>query len=339
MADTPRIDGTPDPRKSSQLSSDDPIDTEKFKRMLKVEDTDETQKQHKRRKPKKTEEEDELESEEALRNTPKDARFASIFGAGKASEDIFAKKVEEKPTLQVKGSDFQAPDIVLKIDKKSPKIFPTLNLQDALPNAFIHSSGKIILKGSENLSLTELPTIQTPSPVNNLPPPEKEPEGKDKLSIKEEEAQIAQSVFQPDISQPLLTGPPLLTTESPAYTGLSPEVFDLYEKMIGLLMIEELKGVSITTIKLSMPGSVFNNCEIKLEHFDTAPHSFNIQLLGNPLAVDLFNANYSKLVASFAEGNYKFQANIRRPILLESYHKLTKKNLAQEETTQDETAI
>ena len=156
MTDAPRIDGTPDPRKSSQLKSDDPIDAEKFKRMLKVEDTDEAQKQHKRRKPKKTEEEDELESEEALRNTPKEATFAAIFGAGKASEDMFAKKVGEKPTTAVTGTEFPLSNVILKVNKKSPKIFPTLNLQDALPQAFIHKNNPIELKLLESLSPPEI---------------------------------------------------------------------------------------------------------------------------------------------------------------------------------------
>ena len=50
MSDTPRIEGLNDPRKASQLSSDDPVDTDKFKRILKVEKSEESQKQEKRKK-------------------------------------------------------------------------------------------------------------------------------------------------------------------------------------------------------------------------------------------------------------------------------------------------
>jgi hypothetical protein len=106
---------------------------------------------------------------------------------------------------------------------------------------------------------------------------------------------------------------------------LPKEVYELFAKMVGLLMIEEGKGISITTIKINMPKSVFDECEIRLEHFDTAPNSFNIQLIGNPNAIALFNSNFTQIANSLKTGGYNFQANLKRPILSETYHSFSKK--------------
>ena len=147
------------------------------------------------------------------------------------------------------------------------------------------------------------------------------------ISVKplEEKKEEEKEDYVPLATPAQIMTPPLLQTETPVYATLPSQVYELFEKMIGLMMIQEYKGVSITTIKLSMPGSVFNGCEIKLEHYDTAPHAFNIQLLGNPDAVELFNANFDGLVNSFKQTKYSFQANVRRPVLLETYHSFSRK--------------
>ena len=150
MTDTPRIEGTPDPRKSSQLSSDDPVDSEKFKRILKVEDSDEAQKQHKRRKPKKTEEEEEeTELKEADQNIPKGDAFKSFLEKTK-KEDLFAvkggKKLEvavSSKTVDLKQSPFELSAADKK--KKETSLTPSINFKEALPKAFAISTKNIPL--------------------------------------------------------------------------------------------------------------------------------------------------------------------------------------------------
>lgn len=101
-----------------------------------------------------------------------------------------------------------------------------------------------------------------------------------------------------------------------AYSKLSPEVFGLFEKMVGLMTIESTKGMSKTTVTLQMPNSVFNGSKIILDHFDTAPHSFNLQLQGSDEAVKMFNANMNELAAAFQGSRLAFEVNIKRPELL-----------------------
>jgi hypothetical protein len=396
MTNSPIIEGIPDPRKSSQLSSDDPVDPEKFKRMLKIENSEEMQKQHKRRKPKKAEEEEGPENSEDLSNTPKGASFSDIFNPAKTELDIFAKKGEKKTTtLSSEESVRRDSSVHFLGTEKSVSSSSFLKLEGSLPTAKKIESQKNFLRKPKkepvqqiqldrleksNATLEKIKespapvdalqktdgmledkTLSTkesqesshakkelPSPLlqgvqiplipiteNAAPQEESEKIGslnkteahslqKDHKEKEEEKKQESQPTIQQPTEAPIVT-PPLLTTETPSYATLSANVYELFEKLVGLLMIEEHKGISITTIKLSMPGSVFNNCEIKLEHFDTAPNSFNIQLLGNPSAVDLFNANYQSLVNAMTQSTFSFKANIRRPVLLESYRHLIKR--------------
>jgi hypothetical protein len=400
MTNSPLIEGIPDPRKSSQLSSDDPVDPEKFKRMLKVENSEEMQKQHKRRRPKKAEEEEGPESSEDLSNTPKSTSFSDLFNPKSTQLDPFQKKgTKETKTVSSQTSPLVDSSIYFLKTQKLTATSPFLQLEATLPTAkkiqahqnFLRKPKKetisqIQLEPLEKSSIAPLAFKESSTGVENLKNLDKsfEPtshikESKKTTSLEEssptllidgigaplvpiakdekieEESQKISSLEKKKshslqkehkdkkgdededesnlvIQQPTDLGgvtPPLLTSETPAYATLSPNVYELFEKLVGLLMIEEHKGISITTIKLSMPGSVFNNCEIKLEHFDTAPNSFNIQLLGNPSAVDLFNANYQGLVNAMSQSNFSFKANIRRPILLESYQHLIRRKKEQ----------
>jgi|GEM_PF-4858949 len=105
-------------------------------------------------------------------------------------------------------------------------------------------------------------------------------------------------------------------TQSASYARLQSDVFELFRKMVGIMTIEQTKGVSKTTITLNMPGSVFDKCQVELNHYDTAPHCFNVQLLGNEQAVNYFNANMADLAAAFQNSRFAFEVNLQRPVLL-----------------------
>lgn len=147
--------------------------------------------------------------------------------------------------------------------------------------------------------------------------------GKLKTSISEKHDKEKDSNGQQDNPLPfnqvgqVQTVQPIETSST--YTKLSPEVFDLFERMVGVIQIESMKGKSVTEVTLSLPSSPFNGSKIVLEHFDTAPHSFNLQLQGSEEAVNMFNANMSALVAAFEGSKLAFQIHIRRPELLKKY--------------------
>ncbi len=102
---------------------------------------------------------------------------------------------------------------------------------------------------------------------------------------------------------------------APAYSKLSADVTELFEKMGGVMLIQQDKGITTTTMNINMPGSIFNGVEIILEQYSTAPNSFNIQLKGSPESVKIFSQNLDALKASFNQANFNFQANILNPVL------------------------
>lgn len=104
-------------------------------------------------------------------------------------------------------------------------------------------------------------------------------------------------------------------TDTPAYSKLSPEVHELFEKMGGVMTIQQDKGITTTTMNINMPGSVFNGTQIILNQYSTAPNSYNIQLVGNPDSVKIFNQNLDALKDSFKQANFNFETNILNPIL------------------------
>lgn len=99
---------------------------------------------------------------------------------------------------------------------------------------------------------------------------------------------------------------------------LSLEISSLIEEMANYVKIESENGISTITVKIGMEGSLFNGAEVVIDHYDTAPHSFNLQLMGTPEATELFNANLGALRASLgAHAALKsFQINLLEPILI-----------------------
>ncbi|MDN3505494.1 MAG: hypothetical protein P0S95_07960 [Rhabdochlamydiaceae bacterium] len=133
---------------------------------------------------------------------------------------------------------------------------------------------------------------------------------------KQEDQQDQQVFLQVDAPAPITAPPPI---EAPAYSKLNPETFELFEKLVGLMTIESYKGKSTTTVELNMPNSVFDKAKVVLEHFDTAPNSFNLQLQGSDEAVNMFNASMGELAAAFEGSKLAYEVNIRRPILSEKH--------------------
>lgn len=137
---------------------------------------------------------------------------------------------------------------------------------------------------------------------------EKEEEG----NIVEASAESA-SITLPTFDTPLAPITPPDST--PEYSKLSPEVYELFEKMGGVMTIKQDEGITTTTMKIAMPNSVFDGSEIILEKYDTAPHSYNLQLVGSPEAVKRFSDNLPKLNTAFKEANFNFDVNLLTPSL------------------------
>lgn len=119
------------------------------------------------------------------------------------------------------------------------------------------------------------------------------------------------STTAPTQAPVILPGEPLQPITAP-FAHLPAAVAALFERMVGVMTVMNTTGVTQTTINLDNPkyaNSVFFGAQIIISEYSTAPKAFNIQLLGNQQAVNLFTNNAQELVAAFQAGNYTFKVN------------------------------
>jgi hypothetical protein len=98
----------------------------------------------------------------------------------------------------------------------------------------------------------------------------------------------------------------------PSYAHLHPQVMEIFDRMVGVMTVMSMSGMTETVITLNAPqfaSSVFFGSQIIIQEFSTAPQAFNIQLNGTPQAVTLFQDNVNDLLAAFQAGNYNFRIN------------------------------
>jgi hypothetical protein len=69
------------------------------------------------------------------------------------------------------------------------------------------------------------------------------------------------------------------------------------------------KGDSTTTFFLDRANSVFSGTEIRIQEFSTAPKAYNIQLVGTPEAIELFNEHMGALILAFNAEQRPFKIN------------------------------
>lgn len=117
----------------------------------------------------------------------------------------------------------------------------------------------------------------------------------------------------PPMEQPFAAVTP--PAEAPPYSQLSPQTYELFEKMVGTILVQTYSGDTSTTVTLNMPNSIFNGAQVILDRYSTAPQAFNLQLVGTPQAVDAFNANMADLVAAFKQSQHAFEVNLLKPVL------------------------
>lgn len=154
-------------------------------------------------------------------------------------------------------------------------------------------------------------------PFGQITPSKDKEKGKEKIEDTSAASALAASSAEPTVTQSLQI-PSIETTTPPSYAYLHPQVMDLFERMVGVMTILSTSGITETTITLNAPqfaASVFYGAQIIIQEFSTAPNAYNIQLIGAPPAVALFQANANDLMAAFASGNYNFKINRLEAVL------------------------
>ena len=121
------------------------------------------------------------------------------------------------------------------------------------------------------------------------------------------------------ISVPLTPPPGITALEMSPFANIPKDVFDLYQKMVGMMTVQKNSLKSVTTITLNMPNSVFNKSQLVLEQYSTAPHSFNVQLFGSPQAIERFAKNMQGLNQSIKDSKLTFSINVLPPKLSKNF--------------------
>ena len=427
MPDVPRIEGTPDPRRTANANSDDEIDPEKFKKIMKVDESDESQKRNKKNKA----EEDEDVDEEDETNESKSAApgFSALMDDSETRDSLFnsqgapqvgssdddaptgppgpspfsmmsnrqdgSPQVPNSPSGLLLSPSSNAPTIdsssdkqestsdqrsqVKKMQKNAKKqLTKAIKIAKEAPPKLAEKTKKekevtakapmdmtkqkddseVIKPSKEKVAPADVPVkseqerekkvsetaslfepekkrSETNAPATDLELIDldkkrqkqlesqlktgKDESDKDKDEKDEDQLQLAQ-----DLEAPPIDGTQAAQVEAPSYSKLSSKVYDLYERLVGLITVQQFSGLSKTTVKLHMPGSVFNKAEIIIQKSSSSP-TLNVQLFGSPQAVETFNANMADLVAAFQDNKRAVEVNISRPYLLKEYRHSVKK--------------
>ncbi len=98
----------------------------------------------------------------------------------------------------------------------------------------------------------------------------------------------------------------------PSYTTLTPQVMELFDRMVGTMTVMSASDMTETVITLNAPqfaSSVFFGSQIIIQEFSSAPKQFNIKLNGSAQAVALFQGNADDLMAAFQGGKFGFKVH------------------------------
>lgn len=241
---------------------------------------------------------------------------------GEKKEGIAAKptptpEIEKKPTK--KEEPTTAPLTRSPSEKQQPAQPSAREIEAAapLPPEGVLSRQKPLSRRKTTMTAmgesVEKPTIKKGPTKGEGSGPGGEKRGKreDTDAILDE---IAASI-QPEMTQHFT---PVETEKAPE-SKLSPQVYELFEKMVGFITIQKINGVERTTVTIDMKGSIFNGAELILDRSSTAQDTFNIELKASPEAVALFNQNAADLAAAFQKKDFDFRVNIKRASIHKRY--------------------
>jgi hypothetical protein len=143
---------------------------------------------------------------------------------------------------------------------------------------------------------------------------EKELESREDKKVESEEKNSQEGIagLPMQTEAPLAAPSPAASETPPFYPNISPQLQELFDRMVGVMTVMNMSGMTETVITLNSPqfaSSVFFGTQIIIQEFSTAPQAFNIQLNGEPQAVALFQGSADDLMAAFQAGNYNFRVN------------------------------
>ena len=116
-------------------------------------------------------------------------------------------------------------------------------------------------------------------------------------------------VFAQPISISVVTAPP------PGTSGLPSVLEKLVQELAPSLRVISEKGITKTEIVVH--SKTLSEITITIDHYDTAPHSFNLHFSGNEMAQSLFAKYQSELALNLQKVLPTFQCNLFAPTFRE----------------------
>jgi hypothetical protein len=251
----------------------------------------------------------------------------------KEEKEILSKST--RPTLQTKevkqATAFKQKDnLDQDIEAKTPSTKEPIDAFEEKPQTFEEKKilqEKPILNAKQQAAFDHVKTADDTSlkPLTPLPlkgekaiNPDEKVEALLKKQAKEKKKKIEETQNQsrqeaaPQDAQtnpltPLQMAPQ--APEAPAPSGtLSPKMHELFQTMVGLVMIKNLKTEGLegtrTEVTLNNPEyakSPFYNLKIVITEYQTAPGAYNIELQGNSQQNTLITPTLPKLLNAFAD--------------------------------------
>jgi len=143
---------------------------------------------------------------------------------------------------------------------------------------------------------------------------------KDKQDSKDKDSDTSkENVSAPAPVAPLATAEHVEALQQSPFANMPKDVFELFEKMVGMMTMQQDQGKNTITLQLNMKGSVFDKCELVIMHYDTAPHAYNVQFVGNPEGVERFAKNMQGLNNAITESKLNFTIHLLPPRLQKNY--------------------
>ncbi len=334
MPEVPRVQGPGGPMDSGGKGKV-PTDSDKFKEMMKVEKVNEVDPEEKKKRKRREEQEDEgeeLAPPPAARPLVKD----TILTPQEKDMKIGSARAEGPLKASTTPPSEDSPTTSQATPRQPGATVPA----ESSPEDQETKTGQ--LQTQQNVSLT--PKSSDQKAAQELQKPEESAEGliaaraKEKskefekagneeitktlgpsegtLDVKKkrkDDSNLQTFSGESPISTPFTEGQSLpLASVSGLPSYISPQVYALFEKMVGVITVMVESDVKETSITLNSPEfatSPFFGSQIIIQEYSTAPNQFNIQIIGNSDAVKIFEGNAQDLLASLNSGKYNFRIN------------------------------
>jgi hypothetical protein len=298
--------------------------TDKFKDLMKIDANAEKQKKNKKR------------SQESLEE--KKAKLQA--GPAEPDRHLITRRTEKYPKIQKIG---QSEKRQTKHSKRSEETATELAREEAAALAQKKSVQSLEIPSTsgapseEEIANATAAASQAQKDLEHILEEEKESIKKEEVAQNYKQAAAKKEENKPQASAVTTTLGPLFLAPAPnaapAYSLLDAQTLALFEKMVSVLSILKESGVTETTIHLGseFANSQYAGAQIIIREYSTAPLTYNIEFLGNPLAAEAFRKNLGTLRSALDDPKFRFRIHrLESSISKEPFPRVERKEESEE---------